>query len=892
LPSSDAELLVSMDAPTGKLQGDHEYDVKCRAAGVRPPPIVTWWLRGNRLTENVDVQSLGPDSTVSLLLLLTTPGDDGGILECRASSPTLPHLTASDSTELTVYLRGRNFSYPGESECLESILGNHNCRGVSPFLAVPDPCLAIIQDVPKHTPAGSTQYKYYIQNTSPGPPRLHSSIAFSNPPKTKDLKKLRTSGGLVLGVEGPVVKERVGMETCGKGEGSGMDSCSNGEGSGMETCSKGEGSGMETCGKGEDVPKATIGIDAGSSGSLDSGLPSSGLREGSSATLTLPVPRLGLNNPLYWNHIGYQCPGWVLISGYTGTTHDNSAPARVVEKENMGGTNVAPNNILTGFHIDFTKCETTGTVLHVNLFLVSIRSFVQERLAYSTTRALALRQPVRNSICTGKPPSQLVGCAYHEVTTDSAAVTCSAGSTSEKLTPTYHIEVREGNTVILTKNSSKPRFNLSTLSPGRDYVLAMYASHQKGRGKETTLLLRTPTPKAEEVAPERVSINLNNEPSSDILQPDGDVEEGSGLPVNAIVGGAAAVAIGLAGVVAAIMFCRARRSQNNSPGKSQQFHHVSHDSLLELPHGTMYQPCTRHPSRELLTTSSPGPVVVTQVTSGRSSIRSSPLPRRSSTRSAPGGTFLRRHRPRTPSVCGGPVHVVEVESDSITTPRVEIESPSKSLASIRMSLRGDTSEVRQSPPLSLPCDTLEPPATPAPNEMSQSLLPTDFQLHSASTPHLLPQTYVTSPIQALPQPLAIDPAHSVQLHAESPINTVSYTTQHISLTTQAGTVPQTLVPSNIFTTPHPYNTAPQICTAPQVHVATAAPDIITSQAPPTQTQIQNTPQIHIESEDHLVSHIQEAPQVLRVHEPLMHPETLQQQQQSLRKRLQYNLEVK
>ncbi|XP_068205321.1 uncharacterized protein [Palaemon carinicauda] len=107
-----------------------------------------------------------------------------------------------------------------------------------------------------------------------------------------------------------------------------------------------------------------------------------------------------------------------------------------------------------------------------------------------------------------EPPSQLVGCAYHEVTTDSAAVTCSAGSTSEKLTPTYHIEVREGNTVILTKNSSKPRFNLSTLSPGRDYVLAMYASHQKGRGKETTLLLRTPTPKAEEVAPERVSINF------------------------------------------------------------------------------------------------------------------------------------------------------------------------------------------------------------------------------------------------------------------------------------------------------------------------------------------------------------------------------------------------
>ncbi|XP_068205325.1 myb-like protein U [Palaemon carinicauda] len=287
---------------------------------------------------------------------------------------------------------------------------------------------------------------------------------------------------------------------------------------------------------------------------------------------------------------------------------------------------------------------------------------------------------------------------------------------------------------------------------------------------------------------------------------------------------------------------------------------TTHSSSFPMEQCTSLVPSTLP---ELLTTFSPGPVVVTQVTSGRSSIRSSPMPRRSSTRSAPGGTSPRRHRTRTPSVRGGPVHVVEVESDSITTPRVEIESPSKSLASIRMSLRGDTSEVRQSPPLSLPCDTLEPPATPAPNEMSQSLLPTDFQVNSASTPHLLPQTYVISPIQALPQPLAIDPAHSVQLHAESPINTVSYTVRPNTSALQLKLAQ--------------FHRPPQICTAPQVHVVMAAPNIINSQAPPTQTQIQNTPQIHIESEDHLVSHIQEAPQVLRVHEPLMHPEALQQQ---------------
>lgn len=66
-----------------------------------------------------------------------------------------------------------------------------------------------------------------------------------------------------------------------------------------------------------------------------------------------------------------------------------------------------------------------------------------------------------------------------------------------------------------------------------------------------------------------------------------------------------------------------------------------------------------------MTTFASGPVVVTQVTPAR----------RSSTRSLHG---------RGPSTRGGPVHVVEVEADGITTPTVEIESPSRS----RVSLRG------------------------------------------------------------------------------------------------------------------------------------------------------------------------------------------------------------
>nr|XP_045603413.1 poliovirus receptor homolog [Procambarus clarkii] len=92
-----------MQAPTGKLSGGRQYHMRCEASGVRPPPVLTWWLRGQHLTHNIHVQSLGVDSTVSLLRLLATAGDDGGLLECRAAAPTLPHLLATDSYRLTVH---------------------------------------------------------------------------------------------------------------------------------------------------------------------------------------------------------------------------------------------------------------------------------------------------------------------------------------------------------------------------------------------------------------------------------------------------------------------------------------------------------------------------------------------------------------------------------------------------------------------------------------------------------------------------------------------------------------------------------------------------------------------------------------------------------------------
>ncbi|MPC86977.1 hypothetical protein E2C01_081822 [Portunus trituberculatus] len=35
--------------------------------------------------------------------MVAAAADDGAVLECRSGAPTLPHLTSSDSTRLTVH---------------------------------------------------------------------------------------------------------------------------------------------------------------------------------------------------------------------------------------------------------------------------------------------------------------------------------------------------------------------------------------------------------------------------------------------------------------------------------------------------------------------------------------------------------------------------------------------------------------------------------------------------------------------------------------------------------------------------------------------------------------------------------------------------------------------
>ncbi|KAK8384823.1 hypothetical protein O3P69_014406 [Scylla paramamosain] len=337
-----------------------------------------------------------------------------------------------------------------------------------------------------------------------------------------------------------------------------------------------------------------------------------------------------------------------------------------------------------------------------------------------------------------RDPSPLTGCYHHDVTADSASVTCEDVTSPGYLANTYHIQVREGGLVAATFNNSVPRFNLTSLAPGRDYTLVLHASHAKGRGPDTFLTLRTHTPKAEQVAPERVPVEPVKKPGEDAPQPTDSPRGPGGTPLSVVVSGAVVgVVVGVAVVVAGVVTCRARRGHASSPGKAHHHHHhnVSRDSLLERPSpGVLFQPYggSSPPSCELLTTFSPGPVVVTQVTSARSSRRSSPLMRKSSTRSAPGGSSPRGIRPRAASCRGGPVHVLEVEADDVTTPRVEVHSPSRlsrlSLRNLRR--RGSQPIMTREPQAVLTVESqalgLEvPPAVPA--QQPQPAVPAECQ---------------------------------------------------------------------------------------------------------------------------------------------------------------------
>ncbi|XP_050705461.1 synaptogenesis protein syg-2-like [Eriocheir sinensis] len=103
LEKGEESVAVELRTLPQHLSGGRTYNLTCVASGVWPPPTLTWRLRGKKITRNVHLRHPGGDLTEGVFELRASVGDDGGLLECQATSPTLPHLTATDSARLTVH---------------------------------------------------------------------------------------------------------------------------------------------------------------------------------------------------------------------------------------------------------------------------------------------------------------------------------------------------------------------------------------------------------------------------------------------------------------------------------------------------------------------------------------------------------------------------------------------------------------------------------------------------------------------------------------------------------------------------------------------------------------------------------------------------------------------
>ncbi|XP_050705463.1 tyrosine-protein phosphatase non-receptor type 23-like [Eriocheir sinensis] len=276
-----------------------------------------------------------------------------------------------------------------------------------------------------------------------------------------------------------------------------------------------------------------------------------------------------------------------------------------------------------------------------------------------------------------------------------------------------------------------------------------------------------------------------------------------------------------------------------------------------------------HPSCELLTTFSPGPVVVTQVTSARSSRRSSPLMRKSSTRSAPGGSSPRRTRPRAASCRGGPVHVLEVEADDITTPRVEIHSPSRlSRLSLRNLRRRESQPIMNRESQSV----LSLPHSQEVEGTQGALTPSNVQPQPQSEVQMeqsvmgLTEEQIGFDTLQPPQPV-LEPQPDVALPPEPQAVLPPLTAPYVHLTPPPGHVSPAPLPQQLALSPqvsqhhlsphptsHPLHHPPPQPLHPQIHTV-SLPQVMYPAAlphmapipvvePPPQSPLTSTPQLH------------------------------------------------
>ncbi|CAL4128405.1 unnamed protein product, partial [Meganyctiphanes norvegica] len=275
------------------------------------------------------------------------------------------------------------------------------------------------------------------------------------------------------------------------------------------------------------------------------------------------------------------------------------------------------------------------------------------------------RNPCQFSIKIVGLPGGLQDCKAFNITPDSATVICLPGS-DVGLQQHFQGKVFEVGNVSPVWESLSPsaEFHISGLSPSTTYVVSVRAEHRLGQGPETQLHLATTGPHMEQLAPEMVSDNpvqqeMDTEENDEMVMP--QIEKG------VIVVGFVLVVVGIASGLTMVLVWRSRQNDQGVPPGSSSNSRVGsrrtstttqnrqlQDSLLDLPHGAMYDEPTNMQSKELLTTFLPGPTIVTQLTSSvhGGSVQSLPHQQRPGS-AASTTTGRRQHRSRSNTITGG-----------------------------------------------------------------------------------------------------------------------------------------------------------------------------------------------------------------------------------------------
>ncbi|XP_050673053.1 nephrin-like [Leptidea sinapis] len=95
-------LTVQITNKSSKLSADHDYRIKCRSTGSRPPAVITWWKGVKLLRKNIQYFS-DSNSTTSVVILTPEAEDHNVKLTCRADNPRIHDAVIQDSWKLNVH---------------------------------------------------------------------------------------------------------------------------------------------------------------------------------------------------------------------------------------------------------------------------------------------------------------------------------------------------------------------------------------------------------------------------------------------------------------------------------------------------------------------------------------------------------------------------------------------------------------------------------------------------------------------------------------------------------------------------------------------------------------------------------------------------------------------